>query len=351
MKNIQKQLTDKLLSSELSSYPPGLFHGKMGLTIYLYQLSKNEANPKYHSIADNLLNEILLRDLSSHHPIDVEDGLAGIGLGVTWLIKNRFVEGDLNEVLEDIDNAIYRRIAFQEDQSHISPTQLLHLIGYLSIRKKEQTDANLRTVYQDLIIKALNMLYAKIDDDFFNESYCFSIYHYQLPVLLWVISRLLEADFYNYRIFKILDELQLRILSRFPMLHSNRLFLLWGALNLKPYLQRDHAVWNKYIRLLHREISLEEILENEMIDRKIFISNGISMIYFLLHSINGRFSEYKIPFDPQIIYNKMFHSDAWNALLERDYFYQIHHGLMGGFPGVQLVLSHIDRHYLNIQKT
>jgi len=83
MKEIQKQLTDKFLSSKLCKYPVSLFNGKMGLSIYFYQLSKIESNPVYQTIAEQLLDEIMLRDLSSNHPIDVENGLAGIGLGVT----------------------------------------------------------------------------------------------------------------------------------------------------------------------------------------------------------------------------------------------------------------------------
>ena len=39
MENIQKQLTDKLLSSDLTRYPASLFHGKMGLSFYFYQLA------------------------------------------------------------------------------------------------------------------------------------------------------------------------------------------------------------------------------------------------------------------------------------------------------------------------
>ena len=138
----------------------------------------------------------------------------------------------------------------------------------------------------------------------------------------------------------------MRILSRFPMLHSNRLLLLWGILHLMPYMQK-HAAWSNYIQLLYREISLAEILEHEMTDRKIFISNGLSAMYILLHAINSSFPDYQIPFDPQLIDDKIRNSDAWNAMLERNYFYQIHHGLLNGFPGVQLVLSHLKQHYLS----
>ena len=343
MENIQKMLSDKLLLSNLEGYPAGLFHGKMGMAVYFFHLSKIESNPKYQAKAEQLLDQVLLHDLSPNQSIDVEDGLAGVGLGITYLIKSRFVEGDVNELLEGIDDAIFRRIAFQENPSYFSPTLLVHLTGYLYIRLKEQTDTNLRILYQDLIIKALNMLYNQIDDEFLSESHTFSVYDYPLPVFLWVIGKLLEAGFYNNRIYKMLDILRPRILSRFPLLHSNRLFLLWGMLNLRPYVH--HVSWSNYIQLLYREISLGEILENEMIDRKIFISNGLSMIYIVLHSINRYFPDYQISFDPQTIYTKIMNSDAWNAMLEREYFYKIHHGLLNGFPGVQLVLSHIENSY------
>jgi len=339
MEDIQKKLIDRLLLSDFNRYPVSLFHGKMGLCIYFYHLSTIETNPAYQSTADQLLDRILLHDLSPNQSIDVQDGLAGVGLGVTWLVKNRFVEGDLNKLLEGIDNTIYNRIVFHKDPSQFSPTVLLLLTGYLYIRLKEQTEKNAQILYQDLIIKVLNMLYHQIDDEFLNESYAFSIYHYQLPVLLWILSKLLETGFYSDRIHKILDTLQLSILSRFPLLHSNRLFLLWGMLHLKPYFP-DHASWNNYIQMLYREISVDEILNNEMTGRKIFISNGLAMMYILLHAINCNFPDYPITFDPQTIYTKIQNSDAWNALMERDYFYTIHQGLINGFPGVQLVLNH-----------
>ena len=108
MIDIHKKLTNKLLSSKMSNYPVSLFHGKMGLSVYLYHLSKIESNLENQSVADRLLDQILLNDLSPNLSIDVENGLAGIGLGVTYLIKNWFVEGNLNELLEVIDNEIYR---------------------------------------------------------------------------------------------------------------------------------------------------------------------------------------------------------------------------------------------------
>jgi len=72
-----------------------LFHDKMGLSIYLYHLAKIESNADCHSKAEQLLDQILLKDLSIHQSIAVEDGLAGVGLGMTWLVKSRLVEMEI----------------------------------------------------------------------------------------------------------------------------------------------------------------------------------------------------------------------------------------------------------------
>ena len=122
MDTIQKKLTDKLLSSNLDNYPASLFHGKMGLSCYFFHLSRHESNPDYYAFADKLLDQVLLNYLSLNHFLDVEDGLAGIGLGVTWLVKNRFIEADLNELHEVIDDAIFRKIAFQHNPDFFSAT-------------------------------------------------------------------------------------------------------------------------------------------------------------------------------------------------------------------------------------
>jgi hypothetical protein len=107
-------------------------------------------------------------------------------------------------------------------------------------------------------------------------------------------------------------------------------------LHLMPFML-NNTKWSNYIQLLYREISIDEILAKEMTGRKIFISNGLSMVYLLLNSINSSFLDHPIPFNSQVIYNQLQNSDAWKALIERDYFFKIHQGLLNGFPGVLLV--------------
>lgn len=86
MKAYIEELNKILLRSIDKSYPVGLAQGQMGISIYFYHLSRIEDNENYKAIADQLLDEILGK-LSLDSPISVENGLAGIALGITHLTQ------------------------------------------------------------------------------------------------------------------------------------------------------------------------------------------------------------------------------------------------------------------------
>lgn len=100
-------LNTKLLSSVNDSYPIGLVNGKLGLCIYYFYLSRWEDKDEFKQIAENLLGDVVSQ-LSETMDITVETGLAGIAIGISHLIKEKFIGGDINVVLEEVDNSIFR---------------------------------------------------------------------------------------------------------------------------------------------------------------------------------------------------------------------------------------------------
>lgn len=107
----QKVGMKKVLSSRIANYvllhgnyikDIGLYHGKLGLsfTMFLYGRAYNCLQAE--RFATDLLFEVY-DGININLPLNLEFGLAGIGLGVTYLNKLGFVECDLNEVLSDID--------------------------------------------------------------------------------------------------------------------------------------------------------------------------------------------------------------------------------------------------------
>ena len=340
MKAYLEELNKRLLQSIDEYYPVGLAQGQIGISIYFYHLFRIEKNENYKVIADQLLDNSLV-SISLDSSISVENGLAGISLGIIYLIKKGFVKGDLNELLENIDNVIFKHLAFTQSNLSFQREELLHLIYYLSVRLRDQKEKNDIYIYQELIIKTINIFTDKLSDNFFNEGFSFSVYNFHLPLFTYILSCLLKLNFYNNRIYKILEEFEYSILSKIPILHANRLFMLCGILPLVPYMKNPK--WELHAQLLHREINLQVIFNKEINNKHIFVGNGLPLIYLLLYYLENYHPKYKICYNPQDFQDKIISSEAWESLFAQNNFFEAHQGLLEGFPGVQLVLSHIQK--------
>jgi hypothetical protein len=85
---------------------PGLLNGKMGISIFFYhyeRYSNNEAHTKY---ADALIDDVY-DNLHTQTSVDFANGLTGIGWGIEYLVKNKFVKADTDEILEEMDQILY----------------------------------------------------------------------------------------------------------------------------------------------------------------------------------------------------------------------------------------------------
>lgn len=85
----------------------GLLHGKFGISICFFHLSRHLNNDTLNRYANILLDEIWT-SLSNDTSIDFESGLSGVGWGIEYLIQNNFVKGNSNLICNDIDSMIMR---------------------------------------------------------------------------------------------------------------------------------------------------------------------------------------------------------------------------------------------------
>jgi len=86
----------------------GLYHGKMGIVIFFFHYSRYTNNSIYEEFAGKLLDEIF-EEIHDEIPINFESGLCGIAWAIEYLIENKFVEGNPDEILFDIDQKIMER--------------------------------------------------------------------------------------------------------------------------------------------------------------------------------------------------------------------------------------------------
>lgn len=98
--------------------------------VTLFRQYQDTGEDNYKEQAETLLNEIIdncnnCKDLSYYN------GLCGIGSVIEYLIQNNFVEGEADEILEDIDNAVISVINNRPQMGINIKEGLLGLVCYL----------------------------------------------------------------------------------------------------------------------------------------------------------------------------------------------------------------------------
>ena len=191
-------LNSKLISSIDDKFSINLEDGKMGLCIYFYNLSRlEETKEEYKQVAEKFLDDVINK-LSNKNNMGTAHVLAGIAVGISHLVKEKFVEGDINEILENVDGHIFKLLAFlKSEESNYPKPMLIPLLYYLWLRYTEQTLSEDKYIFQELIIKTFEMLQDKLPVEFFTGHFSFDAHNYLLPFYLYTASKIYELNIYN----------------------------------------------------------------------------------------------------------------------------------------------------------
>lgn len=108
MENKDKQLlqiAQHLIINSAFTNDLGLFHGRMGIVLFLCHYARYSKQKLYNDYAGELI-EMINEDLTVDIPVNIENGLSGIGWTIEYLITNNFMEGNTDDILTDIDERI-----------------------------------------------------------------------------------------------------------------------------------------------------------------------------------------------------------------------------------------------------
>lgn len=316
----------------LQQIPPSFVSGKMSAVLYFYQLSRLENNNEYKKIADKYIDEVfsgigLIKD------IDIKNGVSGIGLAIHYLIKNNFVSGNINTILQEIDDTLFKTVSVDKHCELLTTLSLIQVLYYFYVRlQDQQKDSENEYLFRELCIKIINNIYQKLDKTELNNRLVYNV-EYELPLFLYVLSKIYTLDFYNVRIVNILKELSPLILSNFPILHSNKLYILWAMTTVNKHV--EIVGWQTHIELLQRELNLEIIVTEELKNRNIFFNDGVTSLFLLAEKLRKQLKEKNVCAFQQKLLVKIEQSEAWH-LLETDP--NMYLGLYDGFCGVALLL-------------
>lgn len=172
----------------------GLFHGKMGCLLFLCAYARFSGKENYESLAFDLIDEIY-EDIHSETPINLENGLCGIGWGIEYLVQHRYMEGDTGVILKNINSRI-----MEADPLYMTDHTLRKGVAGIAYYVMEHTlspVAGMRTFseeYMDRMAAALNKLSSNGDHHLFPKVVTF----YQNREYARCIPRSYPLDFPDF---------------------------------------------------------------------------------------------------------------------------------------------------------
>lgn len=305
----------------------GIMHGKMGITIFFFHLARQTKNQIYEDYAGELIDEIY-EELTANTPVDFENGLAGIGWGIEYLVQNKFIEADTDEVLEEFDNRIFKEFIYSTPKEigllngiigigayflkRIQPVchpssnpksndekiptltnkqTLIHIIDELE-RQTQDISEIIRepvTVSQTLEPSNNNLPKESYGQslEHSNPKPCFDI-TWDYPVLLWFLAELYQQNIFNFKIEKIIQRLTEPLANEttLPKLQSNRLLLALALTKLKRMIETNAntrttetigTTINNLLKEINRETINTELPQNNATIR--YGTSGIAWIY------------------------------------------------------------------------
>lgn len=169
----------------------GLYYGKTGISIFFFHIYKYTSKKIFSEIAFQYMEDIQSQ-INLNTLINYERGLSGIGTGIQYLIRNKLIEGDINEILEDFDEIIVDTVNNNIYNIDLSiATGLCGLGKYLIQRKLGLNDSFCNM--NKKIDTSLDTIISKIDFKIKNELFYYKT-DYLNPVWRDVLSFLIELS-------------------------------------------------------------------------------------------------------------------------------------------------------------
>jgi len=120
-----RQIADMLLLNGTLTECPGLVHGKIGIAVFFFHYAQYTDNMLFADYAMDLIGETM-NQIHVNSPADYERGIAGIGVGIDYLIQNNFLNVE-DDICEDLDERMVRAVLYDPWQDF---SQYNGLTGY-----------------------------------------------------------------------------------------------------------------------------------------------------------------------------------------------------------------------------
>jgi len=166
-----QQITDMLLLNGTLTECPGLVHGKMGIAVFFFHYAQFTNNMLFANYAIDLIGEIQ-EQLHVNSPADYENGLAGIGVGIDYMVRNEFLIAE-DDICKEFDSRMVRAVMYDPWQD-FSLYDGLSGYGRYWISRLRFNDSSLQA--RKCILRIVEWIEERLDEVPSNEQfevYCF----------------------------------------------------------------------------------------------------------------------------------------------------------------------------------
>lgn len=266
-----------------------LFYGNTGISFIFYTLGDILKEPKYTEYADTLLDRIYM-SLSEGTALFFSSGLAGIGWGLNYMVQKKYVEGNIDEILSDIDEKIY--LGSTQTKYKIPFGIYNGNIGILLYLEERLKNGNKDLGSYRINLELFKFQISKLDE-YVIENYptiindtIFDLCR-DFPILFFFLSDCLKNNLFEERIINMATQWIPFIVSYIPGLYSNRICLALSLARLNNYLNNEKL--SEYITLLLSSVNIGK-LEEEFFSNKLWFQNGSTGMFYILKELTK--SEY-----------------------------------------------------------
>ena len=156
MNVLVRKIVDHILLNACSVNSSGLYNGKAGMALALFEAARHLQDEYIEEQAFDLLQEALI---TKTEDISLENGLSGIGYVLLYLIHNDFLDADFGELFGEQHQKILVHLEKSKNKTNVTP-KTIRLNYYLTevqqiipanSKIKEFIKTIFETIEQDLI--------------------------------------------------------------------------------------------------------------------------------------------------------------------------------------------------------
>lgn len=241
----------------------GLFAGKAGVSLSLYLSSKHGYYPEAEHKADEIL-ESLINEMPKISDLSFDRGLTGIGFAINILHKEEYINGDIDDILYNIDASLYKFLCKKENEINLVTDFSNGLIGYLVYCiSRLENPMHKKECMQHFILEAairiiIDRLYVLMSRDFVQMiKDLHTMLIWKFPILFYCLSRVYILGIYRNKISCIVNDWSFYICGLLPHYNINRLALANSLSYLNANLHNKKI--ESQIKILYDSINSHEI--------------------------------------------------------------------------------------------